>query len=147
MLGILRWWLFGLSNGRPLTKRTPKVSDNSVGRNSMLQHTDQIPYGNQRFISHCANRQQRVQREIVTGLHLFGIRTQKGRWCHPENNSLVAFIKKFLFHLGVCCTLLCILIDGLQPYRRNCTRTVDFPSVPFLGLFADISTYIVANVI
>jgi len=28
--------LFGLSNDRPLTKRRRKVSDNSVGRNSML---------------------------------------------------------------------------------------------------------------
>jgi len=28
--------LFGLSNDRPLTKRHHKVSDSSVGRNSML---------------------------------------------------------------------------------------------------------------
>ena len=36
--------LFGLSNDCPLTKRRRKLSDNSVGRNSMLQHTDQTPY-------------------------------------------------------------------------------------------------------
>lgn len=81
--------LFGLSNDRPLTKRPRKVSDNSVGRNSMLCYTDQTRYCILVLTGlMCKSPTEKKEHAVATGLHLYGIHLENGRLFHPEKKCI-----------------------------------------------------------